>query len=139
MATCASAGCAPAGGDWTIAVEDPWTHDPIVDVAIADGAVATSSTARRRWLLDGMPRHHLIDPVTGEPSASDLVAVSVIAGTGWSAEVLAKASLLRGAARWTDLLPAGVEALAVDADGHVHTTTGFTRFTGAAHPLARVA
>ena len=88
------AGRAPEGGDSTIAIEDPWSCDAVVDVGIRDGAVATSSTQRRRWTLDGVPRHHLIDPATGEPSTSDLVAVTVIAGAGWTAEVLAKAALL---------------------------------------------
>jgi thiamine biosynthesis lipoprotein len=123
------AGRAPDGGDWTIAIEDPWSRDAIVDVGIRDGAVATSSTQRRRWTLDGVPRHHLIDPATGEPSTSDLVAVTVIAGAGWMAEVLAKAALLRGAQRWRDVLPAGVEGLAIDRDGEALTTPDFARFT----------
>ena len=75
-----------------------------------------------------MPRHHLIDPATGEPSTSDLVAVTVIAGAGWTAEVLAKAALLRGTGRWTDVLPVGVEGLAVDGAGEVLVTPGLARF-----------
>jgi thiamine biosynthesis lipoprotein len=134
-------GRAPAGGDWTIAVDDPagapgGMHDVLVEIAVRDGAVATSSTQRRRWTIDGDERHHLIDPCTGEPSTTDLASVTVIAGAGWSAEVLAKAALLRGADRWLDILPAGIEGLAVDIDGHAHTTSGFARFTANA-PAAR--
>jgi thiamine biosynthesis lipoprotein len=123
------AGRAPGGGDWTIAIEDPWSREAILDIGMRDGAVATSSTQRRRWTLDGVPRHHLIDPATGEPSTSDLVAVTVIAGAGWTAEVLAKAALLRGSDRWRDVLPADVEALAVDSHGDVLVTAGLARFT----------
>ncbi len=122
-------GNAADGGDWTIAVADPWSTESIVDVAVRSGAVATSSTARRRWMVGGDTRHHLIDPTTGEPSTTDLVALTVIAGNGWLAEVFAKGALLRGSTRCFDILPAGIEALAVTDDGDVLTTPGFANFT----------
>ncbi len=124
-----AAGRAPAGGDWTIEIEDPRSTGSLLDIAIRDGAVATSSTQRRRWLKDGSEQHHLIDPATGEPSTTDLIAATIVAGAGWSAEVLAKAALLRGSHRWRDILPPGVEGLAVDDHGHIHTTPGLARFT----------
>ncbi|MHB8631602.1 MAG: FAD:protein FMN transferase [Candidatus Limnocylindria bacterium] len=54
---------------------------------------ATSGTDGRRW---GERLHHLIDPRTGLPANTDLVAVSVLAPTGAEAEVLAKTALLLG-------------------------------------------
>src|SRR5438034_8595006 len=53
---------------------------------LEDMGAATSSTQVRRW--DG--QHHLIDPRTGLPSTSDLKEVSVVAGSGFEAEVFAK-------------------------------------------------
>jgi thiamine biosynthesis lipoprotein len=53
---------------------------------------------RRRW----GDVHHLIDPRTGLPSRSGLEEVSVVAGTGLQAEVIAKTALLAG----PDLAPA---------------------------------
>ena len=58
--------------------------------------MATSTTLRRRWVVGGVERHHLIDPRTGTPSTSDLALVAVVAGSAWMAEVLAKGVLLRG-------------------------------------------
>ena len=105
---------------------------PIVLVALKDGAVATSTTLRRRWKVDGRERHHLIDPWTGEPSESDLTLVSVVAGEAWMAEVLAKAELLRGSARVFDLVGGtGAEALAVTDSGNLLATDGFRKFVGA--------
>lgn len=127
------AGNSPQGESWTIAVDDPWTSEPITMVGLGVGAVATSTTLRRYWVVDGQPRHHLIDPATGDPSDSDLVLTTVIAGEAWMAEVMAKAILLRGSERAFDIVDdPTVQALTIDVAGVVETTPGFRQFTGAA-------
>jgi thiamine biosynthesis lipoprotein len=119
----------PNAGGWTVAVEYPFLDDPLVLLGVADSGVATSSTLHHRWTLDGAHRHHLIDPRTGEPADTDLVHVTVVAGSAWAAEVLAKAVLIRGADHPFDLVDGtGAEALVVTADGRVLTSAGFGRF-----------
>ena len=86
-------GSPPDGAAWTIAVQHPLEGASIVTLALADGAVATSTTAYRRW---GDDAHHLIDPATGLPARTDLLAVTVVAGEAAWAEVVAKAALLAG-------------------------------------------
>jgi thiamine biosynthesis lipoprotein len=126
------AGDSPQGGPWTIAVEHPASSEPVVLIGLSAGAVATSTTLRRRWTVGGSPRHHLIDPATGQPSDSDLELSTVIAGEAWIAEVLAKAVLLRGSQRAFDIIDgSGVQALTVDVDGVVRITPGFQQFAGA--------
>lgn len=131
-------GAGPDGGGWTLAIEHPLAVNPVVLVGVSDGAVATSSVLRRTWSVGGTHRHHLIDPATGLPSDTDLGMASVIAGTAWEAEVLAKAVLLRGCARAFDLLEHSVEALVVDRDGRVNATPGFQSFVGDAAVPARL-
>ena len=63
-----------------IAVDHPGAPTRSRGSASPSGAAATSTTLRRRWLVDGEPRHHLIDPATGQPSTSDLTFVTVVAG-----------------------------------------------------------
>jgi thiamine biosynthesis lipoprotein len=124
-------GTAPDGGTWTVAVEHPWQARPLVLVGLAEGAVATSTTLLRRWVSGGAPRHHLIDPQTGQPSDTDLTLATVVAGEAWVAEVLAKAVLLRGAAHAFDILGGtGAVGLAVDGAGAVHASAAFARYTG---------
>ncbi len=72
-------------------------------VLLRDMGAATSGTTARRW-GDGL--HHLIDPRTGLPAATDLREVSVIARTGTEAEVLAKTALLLGTAEGERFLAA---------------------------------
>jgi thiamine biosynthesis lipoprotein len=124
------AGPAPAG-PWTVALEHTWCAQPFVLLGLGSGAVATSTTLRRRWTTtDGTEQHHLIDPATGRPSTSDLTQATVLAGQAWVAEIMAKAVLLRGSGRAFDILPAGVEALTVDDRGAVAVTAHITDYTG---------
>jgi thiamine biosynthesis lipoprotein len=133
------AGAGPDGGAWTVGVEHPWTEGPVVVLGMTAGAVATSTTLRRTWQHEGADRHHLIDPFTGEPSASDVTLASVVSGEAWHAEVLAKAVLLRGSRRAFDLVDDRViQALTVDRSGVVRATAGLSAFLGQARVPARL-
>lgn len=126
------AGASPDGDGWTVAVEHPWSSQPVVNVGVTDGAVATSTTLRRRWMVNGQERHHLIDPRTGQPAITDINLVTVVAGTAWAAEVLAKAVLIRGSAHPFDLIDgSGAQAMIVTDDGDIIASSGFTAFAGA--------
>jgi thiamine biosynthesis lipoprotein len=119
-------------GSWTIAVEHPSFAEPIAHVGLEYGAIATSTTLKRRWLVGDEARHHLIDPHTGMPSTTDLTLATVIAGEAWIAEVTAKAVLLRGSERAFDLLhEEHAAALVVNQQGAIVMSEGFAAFTGA--------
>jgi thiamine biosynthesis lipoprotein len=61
------------------------------------GAIATSSTLKRRWRTDtGGTAHHLIDPRTGLPALTPFAQVTVRAESCTWAEVWAKAVLIGG-------------------------------------------
>ncbi|MDQ1498851.1 MAG: FAD:protein transferase [Actinomycetota bacterium] len=116
---------------WTVAIDHPGSTEPLALLGLRDGAVATSTTLRRRWTAQGQERHHLIDPWTGAPSTSDLTLAAVVTVDAWVAEVLAKAVLLRGSAQAFDLVAGlGADALTVDRDGAVRATPGLTAFLG---------
>jgi thiamine biosynthesis lipoprotein len=90
-----AAGGRPDGSPWRVAVTDPHDPDRVRCVlAVRDGAIATSTSCRRRWSVCGEPKHHLIDPRTGAPSTSSLVSVTVITREALMADVLAKAALV---------------------------------------------
>ena len=59
-------------------------------------ALATSTTARRRWVRNGAVQHHLIDPRSGRPAETDALSVSVVAGRVFTAEIYAKTALILG-------------------------------------------
>jgi FAD:protein FMN transferase len=91
----------------------------LLRLAISDGAVATSSRLRRRWRTASGDAHHLIDPRTGRPAHTDVVAVTVVAAEGWWAEALTKTLFLTGPAGLDDN---DVHAVIATADGTRHST-----------------
>lgn len=118
----AAAGAAPIPDGWLVDIEDPVDPpDVITTLAVRAGGVATSSTRSRRWTQAGMPRHHVLDPVTDDMSTTDLAAMTVVARAGWLAEVHATAAILRGAAGALEHLDAhGLSGLAIERNGTVH-------------------
>jgi thiamine biosynthesis lipoprotein len=78
-------GSGPDGAGWPVGVAG-------TTLMLRDQGAATSSLRRRRW----GEVHHLIDPRTGLPSNSALDEVSVVAASGFDAEVIAKTALLLG-------------------------------------------
>jgi thiamine biosynthesis lipoprotein len=105
-----------AGGDLAVRGEEPWAvgveDGPTLE--LTRGAIATSGRDRRRWRRGGQERHHLIDPVSGLPSLTDLVRVTVVAPTAVEADISAKVLFLSGE---QEAAAAGVPALLVTEDG----------------------
>jgi thiamine biosynthesis lipoprotein len=125
------AGAAPGGEPWTVDLEHPEVAHPFARLGLWAGAVATSTTLRRRWMIDGSARHHLIDPQTGLPSETDLTYVTVIAAQAWAAEVLTKAVLLAGSEHPFDILGGtGAQAVVVDRSARIQATAGLVEFLG---------
>lgn len=120
----ASNGLVNAGGDMRAFTSGgPGWPVGLSDVAgqflmLSAGAVATSSTARRRWRLGSEDQHHLIDPRTGAPSTSRIWSASVAAPSCEHAEVAAKAALILGPARGAAFLARlGYSAILSHTDG----------------------
>ncbi len=88
-------GRGPHAGPWVIALDHGPTIAPL-RVALFEGAVCTSSRARRRWSVGSDEVHHLIDPRSGRSVDEGLAWVSVIARHAAQAEVLTKAVFLAG-------------------------------------------
>ena len=89
-------GVIPRSEGWPVEVQ---THAGPVVVSLLHGAIATSTTRRRRWFQDGVERHHLLDPATGLPARSEVHSATVTAATCEAAEVAAKVTLVLGRER----------------------------------------
>ncbi|MEJ2353961.1 MAG: FAD:protein FMN transferase, partial [Anaerolineales bacterium] len=83
--------------------------------------VATSGRNYRRWQRGGAWKHHIIDPRTGEPAATDVLSATVIAPTVLEAEVATKVVLILGSREglaWLGAKP-NYAGLVVLEDGQV--------------------
>jgi len=86
--------------------------------------VATSGVSSRLWRReDGTYGHHLLDPSTGEPAWTGLVAATAVAGSALDAEVLAKTAVLSGPVAARRLLARRGGVLQHD-DGRVEVVAG---------------
>jgi thiamine biosynthesis lipoprotein len=86
-------GVPPDRRAWDVLVgDDP--DGPVVP--LARGALATSGLARRRWMQGDIPRHHLVDPRTGDPVTTGLREVTVAGPSCRLAEVGATAAFVAG-------------------------------------------
>jgi thiamine biosynthesis lipoprotein len=85
------------GGPREVQIAHPLDDEPAARLRVEDAAVATSSVVSRAWrTTDGRRAHHLIDPRSGEPAWTGLLAATALAPTTLHAETLAKVALMRG-------------------------------------------
>lgn len=123
----ATAGAAPEDG-WRIYVTDDHrsaSGGSGQTISIRSGAIATSSTAVRRWSHEGQTRHHIIDPTTGTPVAQTWRTASVAAQTCLDANIASTAALVRAASAPAWLEQLGLPARLVSNDGAVHRVHGW--------------
>jgi thiamine biosynthesis lipoprotein len=134
----ATAGPAPEGG-WRVLVQDR-PGDPHCTVTMPAGAaLATSSTAGRRWRQGDRILHHILDPRTCQPAPAVWRTVSVAAYSCLDANTLTTAALVRGHRAPDWLRQQGVPARLVTADGDVVILGGWPASTKTpAHELTEV-
>ena len=95
---------------------------------LADGGFCLSTTAKRRWSVDGAERHHIVDPATGEPSTGGIRDAAVAAADATTAEVHATAAIVAGWPAALELLEvAGLDGFLVLDDGAIHEFGTWTR------------
>jgi len=95
------AGSPPTGyPGWPVAVSGPRHSEPVIDlftIPLANAALASSGIDYRHWSIDGHEYHHLLDPRTKQPAATDLMTATVYAETAVYAEAWATAAVVYGA------------------------------------------
>ncbi len=89
----------PRPGDvpWEITVDDPFQPGSHAETLYVErGGVATSGKDYRTWMRSGVPQHHIIDPRTGLPAATDVLTATVLAPSAMLAEAFAKYVVISG-------------------------------------------
>jgi FAD:protein FMN transferase len=116
---------------YEIAVEHPFTREPIGVVGLARGGVATSGLNVRIWRNgDGSFGHHLLDPSTGAPAWTGLASATAIGTSALEAETLSKMALPLGPGGARDVL-ARYGGVIVHDDGDVEPIGPIDRLTEA--------
>jgi thiamine biosynthesis lipoprotein len=121
-------GRSPDDAGWTISIDHPLGGDA-ERVRLMAGGVATSTSRLRTWVTDGRLRHHLIDPRTLRPTDGDVIACTVVAGTGAWAEAFTKVAFVNGLDDAIEQYERrGLAARITTDDGATHRTAAWAAF-----------
>jgi FAD:protein FMN transferase len=110
-------------GGWPVAITETIDDPAGAEVVhLPYGGLATSSTAARRWIRDGVIRHHLIDPRTGEPTSGRWRTVTATGATCLAANTATTAAIVLGdrAVGW--LTERDIPARLVNTSGRIVRT-----------------
>jgi FAD:protein FMN transferase len=110
--------------DWQIVVAER-AGEPGEQLTLHAGGLATSTITLRRWLADGQPAHHILDPATGRPASGPWRTVTVAAGSALSANTCSTAAIVLGQAAEQWLAGQQVAARLVDRSGAISTVGGW--------------
>ncbi len=117
------------GTPWPVGIADPREPEELLEViAVVSGGVATSGRDYRTWRVrGGRSAHHVIDPRTGAPAQSDVLAATIVGPSALDAEIAAKVVCILGTADGLAYIDAraALAALVVRDDGRVVASRRF--------------
>ena len=120
----------PDGTDYKIGIQYPEKDAQALAarVAVRDASVVTSGVYERFFVEDGVTYHHLLDPATGLPLDTGLLAVSVVGPCSAHCDALSTVCFALGAAEGKALIDGldGYEAVFILADGTQQKSAGFS-------------
>jgi thiamine biosynthesis lipoprotein len=115
-------------GPWVIGVSDTLaTNGNEPRISLAQGGVATSSTATRAWRAGNQIVNHIVDPRTGSFAHSIYATATVSADSCVTANAFATAALLWGDDAGYRIAQAGWSGRLVGHDGSVEFVGGWPR------------
>ena len=96
----------PPGEDgWTVGLRDPFDPQGLMgSVRMSNRAAATSANYENAFTVDGVTYGHLIDPRTGRPGTTDVVAATAFADSGVDADALSTTLMQVGSLHAAPLL-----------------------------------
>jgi thiamine biosynthesis lipoprotein len=114
----------PDGQPWMIGIQDPRIHGQVLaTIPVTQGGLATSGDYERFFELDGQRYCHVLNPRTAMPvthwrTVSVLAPLAVVAGN------CSTIAMLKQAQGLAFLDACGMDYLAVDQAGTIHTRSG---------------
>ena len=121
-------GSKPNGTAFVIGIKKPFSADNEVaaDLSVWDRSVVTSGVYERYINIDKRIYHHILDPKTGYPAATDIMSATIISDSSIEGDALSTICLLYGlddAMRLINKTP-GTEAIFITWDNELHSTGG---------------
>lgn len=106
-------------GGWQLRVAER-DGEPGQVVTLHRGGLTTSTTTVRRWMRNGTPVHHIVDPRTGRPADGPWRTATVYAESALAANTASTAAIVLGSSAQEWLAEQGFVARLIARDGAVH-------------------
>lgn len=118
------------GKAWNVGIQDPLsTRGGYVGI-ISDinRSFVTSGNYERYFIKDEKKYHHIINPVSGYPSDSNLLSITIISRNSIDGDGLSTGIYILGLERGMELIETldGIEAVFITADKEIYATSGIT-------------
>lgn len=118
----------PDGSPFQVGIQYPFEDrsQVIGGLPAADRSVVTSGLYERCFTKDGRLYHHILDPGTGWPAESGLLAVSIVSGRSVDGDALSTACFVLGLEDGMALIEAtrDTEAVFITEDLQLHLSSG---------------
>ena len=122
---CATGPKDDAGTPWVVGIQNPSGDNYLHTLYVRNQSVVTSGDYQRYFVVDGVPYHHIIDPVTLQPGAY-WRSVTIVCDDSGLADALSTALFLMPQAEGQAILDKfGAQAMWVDAEGNIYYSPGF--------------
>lgn len=113
----------PDGTTYNVGIQDPdgKNGEVLAVVNTTDRSVVTSGIYERQFVKDGISYHHILDPVDGLPSRSDLASATIVGTSSMDADALATACIVMGREKALQFMQEqGIEGVLVTRDRQVY-------------------
>lgn len=99
-------GAKPGQKPWRIGLEMPFSdrRQLIGSLNVGEASIVTSGIYERQFTQSGVPYHHILDPASGMPVASDVISATVITESSVVGDALSTILILTGSAKAAELL-----------------------------------
>ena len=119
----------PDGNPWIVGIQKPFTEtgEIIAKLSVGEKSVVSSGIYERYFVLDGKLYHHILDPETGYPMPSDMVAVTIVSDLSVDGDALSTVVFCLGREKGLALIDSlpGIEAAVVTEDHQIYYSKGF--------------
>ena len=123
-------GSRPDGRAYNVGILKPFSNEAMVTFDISDAAIVTSGVYERYFAYNDKLYHHILDPKTGYPADNELLSVTIVCYDPIEADALSTACLVMGLSKGLEFIEntPGTEALFIDSEMNIHTTSGFPEY-----------
>lgn len=119
-------GSRPDGEPWRMGIQKPFSAESELTgiMEYSDASVVSSGIYERQFVQDGVRYHHILNPDTGMPAVSDIIAATIVSDSAATGEGLSTIAVLLGSERARELFdeaPGFIGAVLILDDDSIQT------------------